>query len=131
MTTDKIDNFNVKAELLFRPFLGKFGYVLEEKKVNEINGKKWSTHHIYISSSANRRIVIKQEPYYTDYGFSFFIYKLGTDNFNILYNVPHEKQDKDDNYLSKACDDLVSRIDLIELISGKLWKVLNYIPFQE
>jgi hypothetical protein len=131
MTTNKIDNFNEKAEMLFRPLLEKYGYILVEKKINEINGQKWSTHHIYINRKAGLKIVIKQEPYYTDYGFSFFIHKLGTDKYNILYNVPHEKQDKEDEFLKKACDDLFSRTDLIDLISGKSWKELKSIPFQE
>jgi len=131
MTINKINNFNEKAEILFRPLLEKYGYFLDEKKINEINGKKWSTHHIYLNNKAKLKIVIKQEPYYTDYGFSFFIHKLGTDKYNILYNVPHEKQDKDDQFLSKACDELFSRIDLIDLISGKSWKELKSIPFQK
>ncbi len=131
MTTNKIDNFNEKAEILFRPLLEKYGYTLEEKKINEINGQKWSIHHIYINTKSKLKIVIKQEPYYTDYGFSFFIHKLGTDKFNVLYNVPHEKQDKDDKFLIKACDDLFSRTDLVDLINGKSWKELKSIPFQK
>lgn len=121
MTINKIDNFNEKAETLFRPLLEKYGYALKEIKINELNGQKWSTHHVYINNKANLKIVLKQEPYYTDYGFSFFIYKLGTDKYNILYNVPHEKQDKEDKFLNKACDDLFSRTDLVDLISGKSW----------
>ncbi|SRR5260221_3340819 len=130
MTTNKIDNFNLKAEILFRLVLEKYGYILEEKKVNEINGQKWSTHHIYTNNKAKLKIVIKQEPYYTDYGFSFFIHKLGTDKYNILYNVPHEKQDKEDKFLNKAYDDLFTNQELIDIISGKTWKELRHIPFQ-
>ncbi|MFT3912147.1 MAG: hypothetical protein QM737_22160 [Ferruginibacter sp.] len=130
MKINKIDNFNEKAAQLFRPFLENYGYMLQEKKINEINGQKWSTHHIYINNKAKLKIIIKQEPYYTDYGFSFFIYKLGTDNYNILYNVPHEKQDKEDRFLDKAYHDLSSNIELADIISGKNWKQLNYIPFQ-
>lgn len=130
MATNKIDNFNEKAEILFRPLLEKCGYFLQEMKINEIDGQKWSAHHIYINNKAKLKIVIKQEPYYTDYGFSFFIHKLGTDKYNILYNVPHEKQDKDDKFLNKACDDLFSRVDLIGLICGKSWNELKSIPFQ-
>jgi hypothetical protein len=130
MTTNKIENFNEKAEILFRPLLEQYGYSLEEKKINEINGQKWSTHQIYINNKAKLKIVIKQEPYYADYGFSFFIYKLGTDKYNILYNVPHEKQDKEDKFLNKACDDLFGSPELIDLISGKSWKELRHISFQ-
>jgi hypothetical protein len=130
MTSNKIDNFNEKAEILFRPLLEKYGYILKEKKINEINGQKWSTHHIYINNKAKLKIEIKQEPYYTDYGFSFFIHKLGTDKYNILYNVPHEKQDKEDKFLEKACDDLFASPEIIDIISGKSWKELRHIPFQ-
>lgn len=72
-----------------------------------------------------------QEPYYTDYGFSFFIYKLGTVEYNILCNVPHEKQDIEDHFLNKAYDELFSTSETVDLISGKIWKELKYIPFQE
>jgi len=41
-STNKIDNFDEKGEILFRPLLEKYGYSLEEKKTNEINGQKWS-----------------------------------------------------------------------------------------
>jgi hypothetical protein len=130
MATNKIDNFNYKVEILFRPLLEKYGYSLKEKKINEVNGQEWSAHHIYINNTTTLKIIIKQEPYYTDYGFSFFIYKLGTDKYNILYNVPHEKQDKEDKFLDKACDDLFSSPELIDMISGKSWKELRHIPFQ-
>lgn len=129
MTTNKIDNFNEKAEILFRPLLEKYGYTLEEKKINEINGEKWSTHHIYLNKKTNLGIVIKQEPYYTDYGFSFFIHKLGTGKYNILYRVPHEIQDQEDKFLNKACDDLFTSPELIDIISGSSWKELEQIPF--
>jgi len=130
MTADKIDNFNEKAEVLFRPLVKKYGYLLREIKINELNGQKWSTHHIYINSEKNLKIVIKQEPYYTDYGFSFFIYKTGTEEYNILYNVPHEKQDKEDKFLLKDYEDLFSTQEIVDLISGKTWKELKLIPFQ-
>ena len=131
MTTNKIDNFNERAEILFRPLLENLGYTLDEKKINYLNGQKWSTRHIYLNSKAKLKIEIKQEPYYTDYGFSFFIHKLGTDEYNILYNVPHESQDKEDKFLTKACDELFSNTEMVDLISGKSWKDLNHIPFQQ
>lgn len=130
MTTNKIDNFNEKAEKLFRPLLEKYGYALERIQVNEFGGQKWSTHHTYLNQKAKLKIVIKQEPYYTDYGFSFFLFKLGTDQYNILYNVPHEKQDPEDVFLDKACDDIFSNQDAVELIRGNTWRELKCILFQ-
>ena len=126
----KIGDFDVKASALFRPALEKCGYVLDEIKVNEINGHPWSTHHIYVNTPMNLKVIIKQEPYYTDYGFSFFIFKLGTDQYNILYNVPHEKQDSEGAFLDKAYHDLFSTPEMVDLISGKVWKELRHIPFR-
>jgi len=130
METDKIDSFNEKAEVLFRSLLENYGYVLLEKKINEINGQKWSVQHIYINDKTKLKIVIKQEPYYTDYGFAFWIHQLETNKYNILYNVPHEKQDKADMFLDKACNDLFADPLIVDLISGNSWKDLKYIPYQ-
>ena len=130
MTKNKIDNFNERAEMLFRPLLEKYGYTLKQVKINDHYGQKWSTHHIYINDKAKLKIEIKQEPYYTDYGFSFFIYKVGTDQYNILCNVPHEQQDEEYNFLIKVCDDLFSNAEMVDLINGKSWKELKMIPFQ-
>jgi hypothetical protein len=130
MTTDKIDNFDKRAEILFRPLLEQYGYRLEEKQINEHNGQKWSIHHIYSNKKIGLKIDIEQAPYYTDYGFSFFIYKIGTAEYNILYNVPHEKQDKQDNFLNKVCSDLFETAELIDIITGKSWRKLGYIPFK-
>jgi hypothetical protein len=131
MSADKIDNFNEKATAIFRPILEKHGYLLEEIKINYINGHKWSTHHIYINKQTNLKIIIKQEPYYSDYGFSFFIFDLRSGQANILYNVPHEKQDSEDNFLLPACEALFSTQETIDLICGTSWKQLGYIPFHK
>jgi hypothetical protein len=131
MSADKIDNFNEKATTVFRSTLEKYGYLLEEIKVNYINGQKWSTHHIYSNKQANLKIIIKQEPFYTDYGFSFFIYDLGMEQYNILYNVPHERQDNGDNFLYMAYEELFSNKETSDQIGGISWKKLGHIPFQK
>ena len=130
MTMNKIESFNEKGEMLFRPILESYGYTLTDKKINELHGQMWSIHHIYMNNKTRLKIVIKQEPYYTDYGFSFFIHKHGTEEYNILCNVPHEKQYRDDNFLNKACKDIFSSPELIDLISGITWKELRHIPLQ-
>jgi hypothetical protein len=61
MTMNKIDNFNKNGEALFRPILERYGYTLNEKKINEISGQKWSVHHIYVNNMAGLKIIIKQE----------------------------------------------------------------------
>ena len=129
MEENRIDHFNNIAKKLFKILVDEYGYILDEIKINDLNGMKWSTHHIYINSLKNLKIEIKQEPYYTDYGFSFFIYKMGTDEYNILCNIAHEKQDKEGNFLLKAYKDLFSTEETLEIISGKHWKKLKYIPF--
>jgi hypothetical protein len=129
MATHKIDNFNENAEPLFRLKLEKYGYQLDRIIVFYIKGEKWSTHHIYINNIADLKIIIKQEPYYSDYGFSVFIFKLGTEEYNILYHVPHEIQDKEDKFLYKAYNDLFSSQEILDLISGKFWKEFKYILF--
>ena len=131
MSADKIDNFNEKASALFRPTLEQCGYLLEEIKINYLNGRKWSTHHLYINKQANLKVIIQQEPFYTDYGFSFFIYDLGSGQYNILYNVPHEKQDDGDHFLAMAYKELFSTQETMDLISGISWKELGRVAFQK
>ncbi len=130
MSVNKIANFNDVGVKLFQPVLEAYGYMLEPIKIFELNGMKWSAHHVYINVSANLRIEIRQEPYYTDYGFSFLIYKQGTDQYNILYNVPHERQDPGDMFLTKCLDDLFSNKEAVDMISGKSWAELKHILIQ-
>jgi hypothetical protein len=128
MTIDKIDIFKEKATNLFQNLITDYGYTLEEVSVFEYSGMKWSTTLVYINTQNNLKIEIEQAPYYTDYGFSFFIYKIGTEEYNLLYNVPHETQDTQDNFLLKAHKDLFSRDETVELISGKKWQKLSHMP---
>jgi hypothetical protein len=129
MTTDIFDDFIQKANTLFRPALEKYGYLLEDVKVNIINGIRWSAHITYINTAADLKIILKQEPYYTDYGFSFFIFKPGMKQYNILYNVPHDKQDKENDFLTEVYEDLFTTPETGDLITGKTWRKLGSIPF--
>ncbi|HSU28867.1 MAG TPA: hypothetical protein VLJ68_10825 [Chitinophagaceae bacterium] len=131
MTIDKIDSFDEKAELLFRNLISDYGYTLEGKNLFELNGMKWSTKHVYINSDTHLKIEIQQAPYYTDYGFSIFIYNLRTDEYNILYNIPHDSHDEEDKFLVRAHQTLFSSSEAIDLISGKYWRKLSHILFQE
>ena len=127
---DKILDFNKLSPVVFKKLEEDYGYNLDEIKINELNGINWSTHHIYINRDKGLKIIIKQEPYYTDYGFSFFIHKLGTEEYNILYNVESEYQDDDNKFLKKSYSDLFSNEETTNIISGKYWKELGYIPFK-
>jgi hypothetical protein len=123
--------FIQKADHLFQQTLENYGYERQQVKVNDIRGIAWSVHLIYINAVTQLKISIKQEPYYSDYGFSIFIEKIGTNEYNILYNVPHERQDKEDNFLKVAYEDLFSTPPTVDLISGKWWEELHRIPFQK
>lgn len=126
---DKLENFKKIAPVLFSDLVDKYGYTLDEVKTNQLNNQDWSVHIIYTNKDKNLKIIIKQEPFYTDYGFSFFIYKLGTEEFNILCNVQHHLQDTEDKFLVKACNDLFTTKETLEIIIGDEWKELKRIPF--
>jgi len=94
-SNDKIALFEQKAPLLFRVLIDDFGYELNQVKTIYLNRQKWAIHYIYTHTAKSLKIIIRQEPCYTDYGFSFFIYNLENGGHNILYHVEHHKQDKD------------------------------------
>lgn len=127
---DKLENFKRVAPSIFLDLVEKYGYTLDEIKTNQLNNQDWSVHLIYTNRHKNLQIVIKQEPYYTDYGFSFFIYKLGTEEYNILCHVEHHLQDKEDKFLQKAYNDLFTTKETLDIIIGDEWKQLKRIPFQ-
>jgi len=130
MESTKIDSFNKIAEITFHPLLEEYGYLLKEILTKEVKGFKCSSTHIYINTRSGLKVELIQAPFYTDYGFTFFLYKLGTDKYNILYNVPHEKQDNEGHFIKRACAELFNNPDIISLLSGKSWKNLKSIPFQ-
>ena len=131
MKINKIEQFNTKAPHLFKKLCDDLGYVLEEIKISEINEKPWSSKHIYINSEKNLKIEIKQEPYYTDYGFSIFLRNLENNEYNILFNMPHENQDEEGKFMAVAADCIFSSLEVLDLIQGNIWKELRYIPFQK
>lgn len=126
---NKLENFKKTAPDLFKDLVDKYGYSLNEIKTNKLNNKDWSVHLIYTNLDKNLKIIIKQEPYYTDYGFSFFIYKIGTEEYNILCNIEHHMQDAEDKFLLKAHNDLFTSKETLDIITGEEWKELKRIPF--
>lgn len=125
MAKSKINNFNLIAPRIFTDLVEKYGYVLDDIRTNELNGMDWSAVHTYTNLEKKLKIEIKQEPYYTDYGFSFIIYNIENKEYSILYNVPHEEQDQQDNFLTDAYDYIFSNIEILDLILGKTWKKLK------
>ncbi len=131
MSGEKIDTFNERAPLLFQPILERYGYVLEEVLPIYFNDVHWASHHIYVNPVAELKVILKEEPCYTDYGFSFCLYRLGTEKYNVLYNVPYEKQDVNGSYLDLCCEELFADREMTDLLRGLCWKELSYIPFQK
>lgn len=131
MEATRIDTFKELAPKLFQVLVDDFGYILEETKISRHWDQDWSVHLIYINKERNLKIVVMQEPYYTDYGFSFFIYNTNNDEYNILYNVAHEDQDEENSFLIKAREDLFSTSESLDMISGKSWKKLDKILFRK
>lgn len=130
MTRTKIDTFKELAPIVFQCLVDDYGYSLTETKVNMQQERDWSVHLTYINLEKNLKIIVKQEPYYTDYGFSFFIYNMIDGDYNILYTVTPEKQDVKNDFLIKSCSDLFSTKETLDLISGISWTQLGRIPFQ-
>ena len=130
MKQNKIEQFNNIGKDVFQRLCSDFGYVLEDIKIFEIKDRPWSVKHIYTHKLHNLKIVIEQAPYYTDYGFTFFIYNLSNEQSNILYNVPHEKQDEEGNFLVVAANAIFSSVEITNLISGKVWEEFKQIYFK-
>jgi hypothetical protein len=126
---DKLENFKKVAPIIFKDLIDKYGYTLDEVKTNQINNQDWSVHLIYTNKDKGLKIITKQEPFYTDYGFSFFIYKLGTKEYNILCNVEHHRQDTEGKFLVKAYIDLFTTKETLDIITGNEWQELKRIPF--
>ena len=55
---------------------------------------------------------------------------MGTNEFTILYNIAHENQDDEGNFLVKASKDLFSTTETLDVITGESWKVFSQIPFR-
>ena len=130
MEEDKIDWFDKEGQELFKFLVEDLGYVMSDKKIDVLNGKKWSVKHTYTNNKLKLKIEISQAPYYTDYGFSFFLSNLKKGEQSLLYHVPHERQDKNGQFLAKASRDLLTTKETFDLISGKTWRQLRSIPFQ-
>lgn len=121
MNENKIDLFIEKASIIFNKLTENYGYILEETRIFQINGQKWSTKLIYVNSDTKRKIEIEQAPYYTDYGFTFFIYNLDNDEYLIACNIPHENQDNNSDFIINACNIIFSNDSYEKVINGKLW----------
>ena len=76
-------------------------------------------------------VEIMNETCHVDYGFSIFLWKSEEEQYNILYNVPWEKQDSDCLFLQRAHDKITREDALVDMLSGKTWTLLPNIYFKE
>jgi hypothetical protein len=127
---DKVGNFNKLAPQLFGARLKELGYELRNIENFEYSGFLWSTHHFYENDKLNLTIDIQQAPYYTDYGFSIFLFDAGRQDQKLLCNVPHELQDRENNFLLSMRDKFFSDPDVISLLKGENWKTINHLRIE-
>ena len=121
MANNKIDLFIEVATIIFKRLTENYVYILEEPQIYKRNGQKWSAKLIYVNSDIKRKIEIEQAPYYTDYGFTFFIYNLDINEYLITCNIPHENQDNNSDFIINACDIIFSNDSYKKVIKGTLW----------
>lgn len=129
MAQDKITSFNEKTIELVSPLLEQLGYKLKEIKISEHRNMNWSTRLFFTNTEKGLEIQIREEPYYTDYGFSFWIYNIKNGLDNILYNIPHEKQGNDLTFYEQAINTLFSTPETLKLIKGEDWYEFNGLKF--
>ncbi|WP_445714491.1 hypothetical protein [Flavobacterium sp.] len=121
MVKNKIDLFIEKAPIIFKRLIENYGYLLQDTEIFQINGEDWSTKLIYINSDKRRKIEIEQAPYYSDYGFTFFIYNLDNNEYLIACNIPNENQDNNSDFIKNACDIIFSNDSYEKVINGMFW----------
>lgn len=111
----KLDNFDREAKLIFRFLVDKYGY-----KLLSVNKNSNSVYHYYLNEIENLKIEISNAPYYTDYGFSVFIYNQNNGDYFLIYNIPGEIQNSINNdFLINVYETISMSKDFINVISDK------------
>jgi hypothetical protein len=81
----------------------------------------------------NRKIRIANHTDYTDYGFEVFLFDttlaLEEPPYNILVNIPFEKQDTQCNFVARASKYISE--NLTDMLSSDDWVQENRILYQE
>jgi hypothetical protein len=124
---DKVAKFNRHAPHLFDQRLKEYGYELTKIESSEHNGFLWATHHYYENKTLGLTVDVQQAPYYTDYGFSIFLFDKQQAHPKLLCNVPHELHDDDDKYLVTICEKFFSNHDVISLLKGETLNHTNHV----
>jgi len=111
----KLDNFDREAKLIFQFLVDKYGY-----KLFSVNKNTNSVYHYYLNEIENLKIEISNAPYYTDYGFSIFIYNQNNGDYFLIYNIPGEIQNSINNdFLINVYETISMSKDFINVISDK------------
>src|SRR5687767_11772554 len=110
---DKVAKFNRLAPPLFEPRLKEYGYELDNIESIDHNGFLSATHHYYRNKTLDLTVDVQQAPYYTDYGFSIFLFNRQQGDYKLLCNVPHELHDDDDKYLVAIFEKFFDNHDVI------------------
>ena len=118
--------FEDSARDTFTDLVNEFGYTIVSGRY-----ERDFVQIIYTNDHLHRKIVIQNAVGYTNYGFSVFIYNLQNNEFNLLYNLPYEKEDLNCEFLKIAKAELFDRPDIVQLISGKNWIKFEKIPFKK
>lgn len=111
----KLENFDREAKFIFRFLVDKYGY-----KLLSVNKNSNSVYHYYLNEKENLKIEISNAPYYTDYGFSIFIYNQNIGDYFLIYNIPGELQNSNNNDFLKNVYQIISMSeDFINVINDK------------
>ena len=91
-------------------------------KFVETIDEKFLVRHTYRNRWRRRKIVIENQSFPGDYGFSFWIYNLLTKEKYLLHNTWLE-EDKMSSSLNLIKNKIISNTQFVNLIKGKNWKV--------
>lgn len=125
MNSPSSNDFDNVARQCFSNLVTQYGYRLVKTE-----SKPFSVVHVYENPTIHRRIEVRNDTYSVDYGFSIFIYNTLTEEYNILYNLPHERQDKAADFVKRASHELWATDEVTMLITGGNWKTFKKVYFQ-
>jgi hypothetical protein len=128
---NRIEFFRTHARRLFSILESEFNYTFEEEKVFRHGEIDWSVKLLYFNKQKNLRIEIEQAPYYTDYGFTFNIQNVSSNENVIIYNIAYERHDSENIFLTNAYELIFLNKKAVELIGGKKWENHKKILIQK
>jgi hypothetical protein len=113
-----------ESKLCSEKILEYFNFLVNDCKyqITSKNVDKYFVEIVYENENINRKIEIKNQTNYTDYGFSIFVYN--TENiskilYEIIINIPFENQDKNCKFIEKSSEYLKTNYE--KLIRRESW----------